>query len=100
MEIASRGEGGLETYLKIMGKKPPIGHDGQPEDVAYAILFLASDEARFVTGAALVVDGGYTAVWSCLLVQKVPRVCTGRTVDKPIDCCVPPHNNLLQARRL
>ena len=33
---------------------------GQPEDVAQAVLYLASDEARFTTGAALVVDGGHT----------------------------------------
>ncbi len=39
----------------------PIGHLGDPEDVAYAILYLASEEAKFVTGSELVVDGGYTA---------------------------------------
>lgn len=61
-ELASRGEGRLEGYLKLMGEKHPIGHAGEPKDVAYAILFLASDEARFITGAALAVDGGYTAI--------------------------------------
>ena len=39
----------------------PIGRIGKPEDVANAILFLASDDASFVTGVALPVDGGYTA---------------------------------------
>ena len=39
----------------------PIGYLGNPIDVAYAVLFLASDEARFVTGAQLAIDGGYTA---------------------------------------
>ncbi len=39
----------------------PIGHLGEPEDIAYGILYLASDEARFVTGSELVIDGGYTA---------------------------------------
>lgn len=39
----------------------PLGRIGQPEDVANAILFLASEEASFVTGVALPVDGGYTA---------------------------------------
>jgi len=39
----------------------PVGHLGEPIDVAYAVLYLASDEAGFVTGSELVVDGGYTA---------------------------------------
>jgi NAD(P)-dependent dehydrogenase (short-subunit alcohol dehydrogenase family) len=38
----------------------PLGRTGEPEDVANAVLFLASDEAAWVTGHALVVDGGYT----------------------------------------
>lgn len=38
----------------------PLGFVGEPDDIAYAALYLASDEARFVTGAALVVDGGAT----------------------------------------
>ena len=39
----------------------PVGHLGEPEDVAYGVLYLASDEAKFITGAELVIDGGYTA---------------------------------------
>ncbi len=39
-----------------------LGHIGEPYDVAYAVLYLASDESKFVTGAELTVDGGYTAV--------------------------------------
>jgi hypothetical protein len=39
----------------------PWPEPGQPEHIAGAALFLASDDARFVTGAALVVDGGLTA---------------------------------------
>jgi NAD(P)-dependent dehydrogenase (short-subunit alcohol dehydrogenase family) len=40
----------------------PLGRWGQPEDVANMALFLASDEASWITGASFVVDGGYTAV--------------------------------------
>lgn len=39
----------------------PIGYLGEPLDIAYAILYLASDEAKFVTGAEWIVDGGWTA---------------------------------------
>ena len=39
----------------------PMGRLGQPREVAYAALYLASDDARHVTGTALTVDGGYTA---------------------------------------
>jgi NAD(P)-dependent dehydrogenase (short-subunit alcohol dehydrogenase family) len=42
-------------------KRYPLGRFGRPEEIAAAILYLASDEAAFVTGAALPVDGGYTA---------------------------------------
>jgi NAD(P)-dependent dehydrogenase (short-subunit alcohol dehydrogenase family) len=39
----------------------PLGHMGEADDIAMAVVYLASDEAKFVTGAELVVDGGYTA---------------------------------------
>lgn len=39
----------------------PVGHLGESIDVAYGILYLASDESKFVTGSELVIDGGYTA---------------------------------------
>jgi cyclopentanol dehydrogenase len=39
----------------------PMRRDGKPEEVAYGVLYLASDESSFVTGAELVIDGGYTA---------------------------------------
>jgi len=39
----------------------PIGHIGEPEDIAYGVLYLVSDEAKFVTGSELIIDGGYTS---------------------------------------
>jgi NAD(P)-dependent dehydrogenase (short-subunit alcohol dehydrogenase family) len=39
----------------------PIGRFGEPEDIAYGVLYLASDESKFITGAELVIDGGWTA---------------------------------------
>jgi NAD(P)-dependent dehydrogenase (short-subunit alcohol dehydrogenase family) len=39
----------------------PLGRLGHPEDIAYGVLYLASDEAAFVTGSELVIDGGFTA---------------------------------------
>ena len=42
-------------------KKYPMGRIGQPKEIAYGALFLASDEASFVTGVPLIIDGGYTA---------------------------------------
>lgn len=61
-ELGSRMEGGLEAYNKLMSEKHPIGHAGEPIDVSYGCLYLASDEAKFVTGAALYIDGGYSAM--------------------------------------
>ena len=50
-----------ETYSKLLDLHP-LGRIAEPEEIANVILFLASDEASFVTGANLLVDGGYTAV--------------------------------------
>jgi 3-oxoacyl-[acyl-carrier protein] reductase len=44
--------------MEVMARKSMLGQVGAPEDVAYAVLFLASDEARFVTAQVLTVDGG------------------------------------------
>jgi NAD(P)-dependent dehydrogenase (short-subunit alcohol dehydrogenase family) len=51
----------LQADRDTLVKKYPLGRFGQPIDIAYAVLFLASDEASFVTGTELIVDGGYTA---------------------------------------
>ena len=52
--------GGIE-YIEAIERMHPIGRLGEPREVAQAILFLASDDASFVTGAILPVDGGYLA---------------------------------------
>ncbi|WP_431677577.1 SDR family NAD(P)-dependent oxidoreductase [Kitasatospora sp. KL5] len=54
-------EPGGPEYLEAIVALHPLGRLGEPEEVASAILFLASDEASFVTGAVLPVDGGYLA---------------------------------------
>ena len=50
-----------ETYAKL-GRQIPLGHIGDPEDVAYAIVYLASDESRMMTGAEIILDGGISAM--------------------------------------
>ena len=49
-----------EKVLQLMKDKTPLGMLGETKDVAYAYLYLASDEARFVNGAILSIDGGLT----------------------------------------
>ncbi|MCH9630474.1 MAG: 3-oxoacyl-[acyl-carrier-protein] reductase FabG [Chlamydiia bacterium] len=49
-----------DAYLNSMKKAIPAGRLGTPEDIAYTILFLASEEANFITGQSIVVDGGQT----------------------------------------
>jgi NAD(P)-dependent dehydrogenase (short-subunit alcohol dehydrogenase family) len=54
-------EPGGPEYLEAISAQHPIGRLGEPAEVAQAILFLASDDASFITGAVLPVDGGYLA---------------------------------------
>ncbi len=54
-------EPGGPEYLAAIEKMHPMGRIGEPVEVAKAILFLASDDASFITGAVLPVDGGYLA---------------------------------------
>ncbi|MFC1860673.1 SDR family NAD(P)-dependent oxidoreductase [Chloroflexota bacterium] len=58
---ARKSPEGVDEYLKKVARSYPVGHIGEPIDIAFGILYLASDEARFVTGSELVIDGGYTA---------------------------------------
>ncbi len=58
MTEARRGD--PEQY-RLTVSRIPLGRYGRPEEVAYGVLYLASDESSFVTGSELVIDGGWTA---------------------------------------
>src|SRR6056297_3806441 len=59
--LAKASDGGEAAFRKGLDDLHPIGHVGEPEDIAAGIAYLASDDAKFVTGSELVIDGGYTA---------------------------------------
>ncbi len=56
-----RSQGDVAEGRRALDAMHPVGHVGEPDDIAYGIVYLASDESRFMTGAELVIDGGYTA---------------------------------------
>jgi NAD(P)-dependent dehydrogenase (short-subunit alcohol dehydrogenase family) len=59
--LAQESPLGAEAFKQQLADAHPVGHVGEPIDVAYGVLYLASDESKFVTGSELVIDGGYTA---------------------------------------
>jgi 3(or 17)beta-hydroxysteroid dehydrogenase len=61
LEENLRRRGSVAAETEAVQARTPLGHLGEPRDIAYGILYLASDEARFVTGSELVIDGGYLA---------------------------------------
>ena len=55
------GHGGdLDEQRRQVDALHPVGHMGEPDDIAWGVVYLASDESKFVTGSELVIDGGYT----------------------------------------
>lgn len=53
---------GAEVMAQKFGKQVPIGRLGRPEEVGWAIVYLASDESSFMTGSEVVIDGGISAM--------------------------------------
>lgn len=60
-DLAKKSPEGVEAFRAKLDGLHPVGHVGEPDDIGYGILYLASDESKFVTGSELVIDGGYTA---------------------------------------
>jgi len=58
--MGEESEEGVEKFRKGLDAMHPVGHVGEPDDIAWGIVFLASDESKFMTGSELVIDGGYT----------------------------------------
>ena len=56
-QVAAQQEGYWEREISLN----PLGILGEPDDIAYAAVYLGSDESRYMTGAQMVIDGGYTA---------------------------------------
>ncbi len=61
LDPLSQRLGKEEAHAKL-GRQIPLGHIGEPNDIANAVLYLASDESRFMTGAELKLDGGISAM--------------------------------------
>ena len=59
--LKASGAADVDAARRDVGALHPLGHLGDVDDVAWGIVYLASDESKFVTGAELAIDGGYTA---------------------------------------
>ena len=59
--LRDSGATDLGAALEEVGRLHPLGHMGEPDDIAWAVVYLASDESKFMTGSEVVIDGGYTA---------------------------------------
>ncbi len=61
VENFAKATGAEQAARDALAALHPLGHIGEPDDIAWGIVYLASDESKFVTGSELVIDGGYTA---------------------------------------
>jgi NAD(P)-dependent dehydrogenase (short-subunit alcohol dehydrogenase family) len=59
--LRASGASDLDAARHDVGLLHPLGHMGEPDDIAWGIVYLASEESKFVTGTELIIDGGYTA---------------------------------------
>ena len=60
--VAEKSNSQNPIFINQYNKKVPLGRLGEPSEAASAVLFLASDAASYITGATLMVDGGWTAI--------------------------------------
>lgn len=60
-DLARKSADGVAAFRKQLDARHPIGNVGEPEDIGWGVVYLASEEAKFITGSELVIDGGYTA---------------------------------------
>ncbi len=87
--IYSNLPGGENTAAQFLSKMQPMQREGRPDDIANMALFLASDESEWITGAAMVVDGGYTAAGNFFagggggMQGIVPEGFAGPSFEKP-----------------
>ncbi|HDZ14242.1 hypothetical protein LCGC14_1457360 [marine sediment metagenome] len=61
VENLLKAQGDVAEGRKQLDSLHPVGHMGEPNDIGYGVVYLASDESKFMTGSELVIDGGYTA---------------------------------------
>jgi NAD(P)-dependent dehydrogenase (short-subunit alcohol dehydrogenase family) len=61
VQLLGDNTGDRDAFFDALGEAHPLGRPGVPMDVAWGVLYLASDESTWVTGSELVIDGGITA---------------------------------------